>query len=72
MDSVVIVLLVLLGVIILTKGKPLWSKLKTLWYSPPAPILSLFRLLTSDNFLGFVFVIGSWLLVYLIYKLFTA
>ena len=67
MDSVVIVLLALLGIIILTKGKPLWSKLKTLWYSRPGayppPI---------DNFLGFVFLIGSWLLVYLIYKLFTA
>ena len=30
MDTVVIGLLVLLGVIVLTKGKPLWSKLKTL------------------------------------------
>ena len=31
MDIVVIVLLVLLGVIVLTKGKPLWSWMKEKW-----------------------------------------
>ena len=31
METVVIVLLVLLGVIVLTKGKPLWSFLKQFW-----------------------------------------
>ena len=44
MDTVVIVLLVLLGVIVLAaKGKPLWSKLKTL----PEQLGSLWSLFVS-------------------------
>ena len=56
MDVVVIVLLVLLGVIVLTKGKPLWSKLKTLLeqLEPLWPFIKetpLFNLLVGFTFM---------------------
>ena len=71
MDSVVIVLLVLLGVIILTKGKPLWSFVKQLWDSLPP---SGFSGKGESWMLGDYFFFSLWTLVgcYIIWWVFLS